>query len=109
MQDFENSKIPWQIKIYYSFLVTAATIMVTIGNNLTKYYTKFIGVPASLLGYTQLAFAIVNSVNDPLLGYLIDRTPGSKGVHKFTWYIFLSIPFFIIGMVFQLLGQPIGL
>ena len=105
MENQSTEKIPWRVKVYYGLLATSITLMATIGNNLALYYEDYIEVSLSLIGWAQLAFAVVNSLNDPFIGYLIDRTPQSKGRNKFLMYILLAIPFLFIGLIFQLLGQ----
>ena len=105
MEPQREDKIPWKVKVFYGLLATSITLMATIGNNLALYYNEYIEVSLSLIGWAQLAFAVVNSLNDPFIGFLIDRTPHSKGRNKFLMYILLAIPFLLIGMIFQLLGQ----
>ncbi len=102
----KTKKIPSRVKLNYAILVASTTIMATIGANLAKYYTDFVGMSAALFGYAQLAFAFVNSFNDPAIGSWIDKTPHTRRKNKFTWYILLAIPFLLIGMGFQILGQP---
>ncbi|MHA1672645.1 MAG: MFS transporter [Promethearchaeota archaeon] len=80
--------------------------MATIRNKIAIYYTSFIGLRPSVYGSAMLLYAFVNSVNDPLVGYGIDKSSHCKGVSKYKRFLLLAIPLYILGMGLLLFGQP---
>jgi GPH family glycoside/pentoside/hexuronide:cation symporter len=72
------------------------TFVVSIG--LTYYFTSFRGLDASLAATVWLLFGIWNAVNDPLFGFISDRTKNKLG--RRIPYIRFGAP--IIGLAFIL-------
>jgi GPH family glycoside/pentoside/hexuronide:cation symporter len=52
------------------------------GGALTYYYTRVMGLDPALAGLVWLIFGIWNAVNDPLFGYIADRTRSKLGRRK---------------------------
>jgi GPH family glycoside/pentoside/hexuronide:cation symporter len=73
--------VPLKSRIWVSIADAACamlnTFVVSVG--LTYYFTSFRGLRADLAALVWLLFAIWNSVNDPLFGYISDRTKSSLG------------------------------
>lgn len=57
-----------------------ATLMGMVGSGaLTYYFTRWRGLEPGLAGIVWLLFGIWNAVNDPLFGYISDRTQNKLG------------------------------
>ena len=61
-------------KLSYALSIGGHTGMAMIGVNLAKYYIDFVGMNPIIFGYAHLTFAIINTINDPFIGYAIDRS-----------------------------------
>lgn len=73
------------------------TFVVSIG--LTYYFTSYRGMEANLAATVWLLFAIWNSVNDPLFGFISDRTKSELGRRK--PYIRYGAPLIGIAFIFS--------
>ena len=49
------------------------------GGGMTYFYTEYLGLDSKLAGTVWIIFAIWNAFNDPLFGYLSDRTKSKLG------------------------------
>ena len=49
------------------------------GGGMTYFFTKFMGMNENLAGIVWIIFGIWNAVNDPLFGYISDRTKSKLG------------------------------
>jgi len=78
------------------------TFVVSVG--LTYYFTSFRGMDAALAATVWLLFGIWNALNDPLFGYISDRTKSKLG--RRIPYIRYGAP--IIGLAFILCWLMIG-
>jgi len=64
----------WQ-KLAYSFgSLGAAVPAYTAQTYVVFFYADVLKLPIELIGYTMIAYGIWNAINDPLFGYLSDRT-----------------------------------
>lgn len=70
-----------------------------------KFYTSEMGVPLALAANIILAVRIFDLVNDPLMGYVSDRTETRWGRRR-PWLV-LAAPFMMLG-VFNLFMPPQG-
>ncbi len=79
--ELHEETIPLKSKIWVSIADAACamlnTFVVSIG--LTYYFTSFRGMEPNLAATTWLLFGIWNAVNDPLFGYISDRTKNKLG------------------------------
>lgn len=95
-----EEKVPLKSKIWVAVADASCamlnTFIVSIG--LTYYFTTYRGMDAGLAAIAWLLFAIWNAVNDPLFGYISDRT--KSGLGRRIPYIRYGAP--IIGLSFIL-------
>ncbi|MFX0099654.1 MAG: MFS transporter [Candidatus Hodarchaeota archaeon] len=104
--DSKDKKIPLAAKVNYALMMSGITLMGGIGGNLEKFYTDFLGMVPALFGLAHMLFAIVNAINDPILGYFMDNAPHPEKGNKFSRFVLKAIPVFILGIFFHLLSQP---
>ncbi len=64
---------------------------------LTYYFVSLRGLEAQLAGIVWLLFGIWNAINDPLFGYISDRTQSALG--RRVPYIRYGAPIFVTGFV----------
>ncbi|MFX1568842.1 MAG: MFS transporter [Promethearchaeota archaeon] len=105
--DTSSRKVPLKQKSYYGISFAGVTfIQAIITGAIFKFYTDFMFLSAALVGTAQLAFAIWNAVNDPLIGYFSDRATlhGTKGNRK-RW-LYTSIPIVLIGFFLMIFMHP---
>lgn len=70
-----DEKVPVKSKLAFSFGGLANDILNGfVFSNLTFYYNAKLGLNATLLGIAWLIFAIWNTLNDPIISYIIDNT-----------------------------------
>jgi GPH family glycoside/pentoside/hexuronide:cation symporter len=95
-----EEKVPLKSRIWVSIADAATamlnTFIVSIG--LTYYFTSFRGMNPGLVATVWILFGIWNAVNDPLFGYISDRTKSKLG--RRIPYIRYGAP--IIGLAFIL-------
>jgi GPH family glycoside/pentoside/hexuronide:cation symporter len=105
-QVLKEEKVPLKSKVWVSIADAACsmlnTFIVSIG--LTYYFTSYRGMDAGLAAIVWLIFAFWNAVNDPLFGYISDRTKNSLG--RRIPYIRYGAP--IIGLSFVFSWVNIG-
>ncbi|MBN1260961.1 MAG: MFS transporter [Anaerolineae bacterium] len=71
---------------------------------LTYYFVKLRGLATDLAGIVWLLFGIWNAVNDPLFGYISDRTKSALG--RRVPYIRYGAPIFVLGFVLFWINFP---
>lgn len=77
----KSPKIPLKTKLWLSGadgMVATLSGLIT-GGGMTYYFTKWMGLDPKYASIVWLLFGIWNAVNDPLFGYLSDRTKSSLG------------------------------
>jgi len=92
-------------KINLAVMESSTASIEVISNKLPIYYTDFIGMSPALVGQAHLLFAIVNAINDPILGYFIDKTSHKNGKSKYIRLLRMVFPLTIIAIVAMLIGQ----
>ena len=65
---------------------------------LTYYFVNLRGLDSKLAGIVWLLFGIWNAVNDPIFGYISDRTKSALG--RRIPYIRYGAPIFVLGFIF---------
>ncbi|MHA1112311.1 MAG: MFS transporter [Promethearchaeota archaeon] len=93
-------------KLNMAIMESSTASIEVISSKLPIYYTDFIGMSSKLFGRAHLLFAIVNAINDPILGYFMDRAPHKNGVSKYRKFIKATIPVAILAIIIMLMGQP---
>ncbi len=99
-KDINNTihKVPFSQKAYFGISIAGFTFIGSmIDGALLKFYTDFILFPALWFGIVQLLFAIINSINDPIIGYFSDRTKPVEGKGKRKLWLYRAIPLLGIG------------
>jgi Na+/melibiose symporter-like transporter len=82
-RDITFHKVPFSQKAYYGISIAGFTFIGSmIDGAMLKYYIDFLLFPALLFGFVQLIFAIINAINDPIIGYFSDRTMPVEGKGK---------------------------
>jgi len=100
-------KVPFRQKMYFGLSIAGLTfISSTIDGAMLKYYTDFIIFPVLWFGIVQLLFAIVNAINDPIIGYYSDRTTPVEGKGKRKRWLFRSLPLLTIGYFLMIFMSP---
>ena len=101
-------KVPVRSKIWLS----AADCMcgslngLLTGGGMTYFFTKFMGLDESLASIVWIIFGIWNAVNDPLFGFLSDRTKSKLG--RRIPYIRYGSFFYSLVFVFTWIKWPFG-
>jgi GPH family glycoside/pentoside/hexuronide:cation symporter len=96
--------LPAKSKVAYGSANTASNILSGIGfAAITFFYNVKLGLSAELIGIAWLIFAAWNAINDPLFGYMEDRTKSDLG--RRIPYIRYGAP--IYGLLFILCWFPL--
>ena len=106
-RDSTVHKVPFSQKAYFGFSIAGVTFISSmIDGAMLKFYTDFILFPALWFGIVQLLFAIINAINDPIIGYYSDRTIPVEGKGKRKIWLYRSIPFLGIGYFLIVFTSP---
>ena len=76
-----------------------ALLGLVVAVNLQFFYTDFVGLSAGLVAWSLLAARVFDSLTDPVMGYLSDRTKtrfGRRRPHFFLAPIPLAIAFYFL-------------
>lgn len=78
---FAEEKIPGRVKWWISIADASCGMLGTIvfGGALTYYFTQWRGLNAKLAATVWLIFAFWNAINDPIYGFISDRTKSKLG------------------------------
>ena len=76
------------------------------GGGMTYFFTKFLGLSEGLASIVWIIFAIWNAVNDPLFGYISDRTKSRLG--RRIPYIRYGSFFYALFFVLTWVKWPLG-
>ena len=85
---------------YFAVNIGNIPIMTLIGSFLLIFYTDVVGLDPAAIGTMFLVTRIMDGINDPLMGYVIDHLPRSKW-GQFRPYIVLGS--IVCGLNFLLL------
>jgi len=106
-RDSTVHKVPFRQKMYFGLSIAGLTSMASmIDGAMLKYYTDFIIFPVLWFGIVQLLFAIVNAINDPIIGYYSDRTIPIEGKGKRKRWLFRSLPLVATGYFLMIFMSP---
>lgn len=77
----QEEHVPLKSRIWISIADSATGILQSLvaASALTYYFVKLRGLETSMAGIVWLIFGIWNAINDPLLGYISDRTRSKIG------------------------------
>jgi GPH family glycoside/pentoside/hexuronide:cation symporter len=77
----QEEYVPVKSRIWISIADSSTAILQSLvaASALTYYFVKLRGLETSLAGIVWLIFGIWNAINDPLLGYISDRTRSKIG------------------------------
>jgi glycoside/pentoside/hexuronide:cation symporter, GPH family len=81
LSQLQEERVPVKSRVWISIADSATAILQSLvaASALTYYFVKLRGLEAGLAGIVWLIFGIWNAVNDPLLGYISDRTKSKIG------------------------------
>ncbi|CQR55937.1 MFS transporter [Paenibacillus riograndensis] len=94
-----NQKIPLLEKISYGLGDTGSNLIYTvITTYLTFYFTDIYGIGAAAVGTLMLIARLVDMIDSPILGILIDKTNTRWGKSR-PWILWSCIPFSIVSIL----------
>ena len=102
----QEERVPFKSRIWISIADSATAILQSLvaASALTYYFVKLRGLDTGLAGTVWLLFGIWNAVNDPLLGYISDRTKTKIG--RRLPYIRYGAPIFALAFILLWLNLP---
>jgi GPH family glycoside/pentoside/hexuronide:cation symporter len=94
--ELAEEHVPLHSRIWISAADASTAILNTLvtGGAMTYYFTRLRGLSLELSGLVWLIFGIWNAVNDPLFGYISDRT--KSGLGRRLPYIRYGAPIFLL-------------
>lgn len=94
-----KEKIPLRSKLWLAAADGGVGILcgMVTGGGMTYYFTKWMGLKPSLASLAWLIFGIWNAVNDPLFGFISDRTKSNLG--RRIPYIRYGAPFYALSFI----------
>lgn len=103
-----EERVPLSSKLWLcsaDCLCTTLNSLLTSGG-MTYFFTKFLGMQEGLASTVWIIFAIWNAVNDPLFGYISDRTKSKLG--RRIPYIRYGAFFYALFFVLTWVRWPLG-
>jgi len=102
----QEEYVPIKSRIWISIADSATAILQSLvaASALTYYFVKLRGLETGLAGVVWLIFGIWNAVNDPLLGYISDRTKSKLG--RRLPYIRYGSPIFALAFILLWINLP---
>ena len=97
--ELQEEKVPVASRIWVSAADAACSMLNTFasGGALTYYFTRWRGMDPGYAAIVWLLFGVWNAVNDPLFGYISDRT--KSGLGRRIPYIRYGAPIYIISFI----------
>ncbi len=102
----QEERVPIKSRIWISVADSATGILQALVafSALTYYFVKLRGLDIELAGIVWLIFGLWNAVNDPLLGYISDRTKSNIG--RRLPYIRYGAPIFALAFILLWVSIP---
>jgi GPH family glycoside/pentoside/hexuronide:cation symporter len=102
----QEEHVPLKSRIWISLADSSVAILQSLvaASALTYYFVKLRGLETGLAGVVWLMFGVWNAVNDPLLGYISDRTKSKLG--RRLPYIRYGSPFLAVAFILMWLNIP---
>ena len=102
----QEEHVPLKSRVWISVADSAVAILQSLvaASALTYYFVKLRGLETGNAGIAWLIFGVWNAVNDPLLGYISDRTKSSIG--RRLPYIRYGSPILAISFILLWLNIP---
>src|SRR5512143_3196821 len=106
LTQLQEERVPIKSRIWISVADSATGILQALVafSALTYYFVKLRGLDIELAGIVWLIFGLWNAVNDPLLGYISDRTKSSIG--RRLPYIRYGAPIFALAFILLWVSIP---
>ncbi|MBQ6092867.1 MAG: MFS transporter [Clostridia bacterium] len=103
-----EEKVPVAGKFWLSFADCMCGTLNSLltGGGMTYFFTKFMGMDERLASIVWILFGIWNAVNDPLFGYISDRTKSKLG--RRIPYIRYGSLFYALIFIFTWFRWPFG-
>ncbi|MFX0036083.1 MAG: MFS transporter [Candidatus Hermodarchaeota archaeon] len=100
-----NKKLPLKSKLAYGGLGAGISLPSQIAfSAITFFYNVKLGLSAGLIGIAWMIFSVWNAINDPLFGFIEDRTKSEKYGRRIP-YIRFGAPLY--GIIFILCWFPL--
>ena len=103
--------VPEPIKLNFSYkfvwgLASLGTSLISgiYGGLLTIFYQDYLGLNATLIGIAATIYAVWNAFNDPLFGYITDRTRSKRG--RRIPYMRFTAPFLALTFILVWFAPP---
>jgi glycoside/pentoside/hexuronide:cation symporter, GPH family len=95
----QEETVPLKSRVWVSAADASCALLnnFAAGGALTYYYTRWRGLDPSLAAVVWLLFALWNAVNDPLFGYISDRTHSALG--RRMPYIRFGAPIYAVAFI----------
>lgn len=88
----DEERLPTSIKASWGLgAFGVAILMNAVGGLMVYYLTKIVGMPGWIAGVLLSAARLFDAFNDPIIGYLSDRTPERFGGRRRPWLFSGSI------------------
>lgn len=105
----EPIKLSFSYKVVWGLAGLGTSLIAGIyGGLLTIFYQDYLGLSAYFIGIAATIYALWNAINDPLFGYITDRTRSKRGRRipymRFT-APFLALTFVLVWLAPQGAGQ----
>lgn len=106
LPQLQEEQVPVKSRIWISIADSTTAILQSLvaASALTYYFVKLRGLETGLAGIVWLIFGIWNAVNDPLLGYISDRTKTKIG--RRLPYIRYGAPIFALAFILFWVNLP---
>ncbi len=101
----EPAKLSFNYKFFWGVAALGTSIISgTYGGLLTIFYQDYLGLSATWIGIAATVYAIWNAFNDPLFGYITDRTRSKRG--RRIPYMRFTAPFLALTFILVWLAPP---
>ncbi len=106
MAELKEEFVPLKSRIWVSVADAACAMLgqIVLTGSLTYYFTRWRGLDAGLAATVWLLFGIWNAVNDPLFGWISDRTRSNLG--RRIPYIRFGAPIYALSFIASWINWP---